>query len=337
MAIDPDAERQIVIAAGRGRRAARPRARRPVAELSRSPPQGADPRRLGRHRRRARSAIRAITSTPASRSRSTCRRRSRRSRRPRTSRSTVVFEDDEIIVIDKPRGPGGASRRRQLDRHAGQRADRPLRRQPVRHRRGAAARHRAPARQGHDRPDGGGQDRPRPPARSPRSSPTTAAPARCSAAIWPSSGARRTAPRAPSTSRSTATRRPATKWRCAQGGREAITHWEVLERYPRRRTRGRRACSPAGWRPAAPTRFASTWRTIGHPLLGDDVYGPGFKTKAARLPAEAQAALAGPWTTGPACLSIGYRTPHERRILEFRSELPADLGRLHHALGATQA
>ena len=49
----------------------------------------------------------------------------------------IVYEDDELIVIDKPSGAGRASGRRQLDRHPGQCADRPLRREPVGHRRGA--------------------------------------------------------------------------------------------------------------------------------------------------------------------------------------------------------
>ena len=31
--------------------------------------------------------------------------------------------------------------------------------------------------------------------------------------------------------------------------------------------------------------------SIGHPLMGDDVYGPGFRTKSALLPQPAQAAL----------------------------------------------
>ena len=53
-----------------------------------------------------------------------------------------------------PSGPGLASG------HAGQRADPPLRRQPVGDRRRAAAGHRAPDRQGHVRPAGRGQDRP---------------------------------------------------------------------------------------------------------------------------------------------------------------------------------
>ena len=71
------------------------------------------------------------------------------------------------------------------------------------------------------------------------------------------------------------------------GGREAITHWERLETYPG--TDGKPVASLLSCR-------LETGRThqirvhlahIGHPLLGDDVYGPGFKTKAALLPAEA--------------------------------------------------
>jgi 23S rRNA-/tRNA-specific pseudouridylate synthase len=63
----------------------------------------------------------------------------------------VVYEDTEIIVIDKAGRPGGASSRRPCHRHAGERADRSLRRQPVGHRRRDAARHRASPRQGHHR------------------------------------------------------------------------------------------------------------------------------------------------------------------------------------------
>ena len=125
----------------------------------------------------------------------------------------------------------------------------------------------------------------------PPSSPTMAAPARCGAAIWRSSGACRTGRRAPSTSRSTATRTPATGWRCAQGGREAITHWEVLERYSGHGRRSRwRACSTAGWKPAAPTRSGSI-SPIGHPLLGDDTTAPASRPRRTGSPPDAQAAL----------------------------------------------
>ena len=52
---------------------------------------------------------------------------------------------------------------------------------------------------------------------------------------------------------------------------------------------------------------------IGHPILGDATYGTGFRTKASLLAPEARAALAGPWQTGLACLFTGHRTPRYRR------------------------
>jgi 23S rRNA pseudouridine1911/1915/1917 synthase len=119
-----------------------------------------------------------------------------------------------------------------------------------------------------------------------------------------------------------------------EGGREAITHWEVLERYPG--TDGSPAASLLACR-------LETGRThqirvhlaaIGHPLLGDDVYGPGFKTKAARLPPGAQAALAGIGRQALHAYLLGIRHPSQGKNLEFRSELPDDLARLRHSLGA---
>ena len=52
---------------------------------------------------------------------------------------------------------------------------------------------------------------------------------------------------------------------------------------------------------------------IGHPILGDATYGTGFKTKASRLSAEARDRPGGSWQTGPACLSAGHRTPRQRK------------------------
>ena len=91
------------------------------------------------------------------------------------------------------------------------------------------------------------------------------------------------------------------------GGRAAITHWQVLERFAGRTATAKPVASLIACR-------LETGRThqirvhlahVGHPLLGDAVYGPGFKTKAARLPAGGAAGPGGPWQTGPACLSTG--------------------------------
>ena len=197
-----------------------------------------------------------------------------------------------------------------------------------------AAGHRAPARQGHHRPDGGGQDRPRAPgARRAvrRSRPHRAAGARLSGLrlgrAGPAEGHHRRADRPASAS-------AATRWRCAQGGREAITHWQVLERFAG--TDGKPVASLIECR-------LETGRThqirvhlahIGHPLLGDATYGTGFKTKATPAAAGGPGRAGGSWTTGPACLSAGFEHPKSGQTLEFRSELPADLARLRHSLSA---
>jgi 23S rRNA pseudouridine1911/1915/1917 synthase len=71
---------------------------------------------------------------------------------------------------------------------------------------------------------------------------------------------------------------------------------------------------------------------LGHPLLGDDLYGPGFKTKAVHLAAEAQEALAGLGRQALHAYLLAIEHPATGESLEFRSELPGDLARLRHEL-----
>jgi 23S rRNA pseudouridine1911/1915/1917 synthase len=127
-----------------------------------------------------------------------------------------------------------------------------------------------------------------------------------------------------------------------EGGREALTHWEVLERYGGAKVDASRSARRNG-APVASLLACrlETGRThqirvhlasIGTPILGDGVYGPGFRTKAALLPDSAQAALRtlGRQALHAHILVIEHPSTHE--ILRFRSELPADLARLHDML-----
>src|SRR5581483_3317876 len=118
------------------------------------------------------------------------------------------------------------------------------------------------------------------------------------------------------------------------GGREAVTHWEVLERY--RGSDGKPVASLLACR-------LETGRThqirvhlaaIGHPLLGDDVYGPGFRTKAALLSPTARAALAALGRQALHAYLLAVEHPLLGDSREFLSELPGDLVRLRHSLGA---
>ena len=118
------------------------------------------------------------------------------------------------------------------------------------------------------------------------------------------------------------------------GGRPAVTHWQVLERYP----------GPDG-KPLASLIACrlTTGRThqirvhlahVGHPLLGDAAYGTGFKTMASRLSEPAQQALADLGRQALHAYLLAIAHPKRGEVLEFRSELPADLARLRHALAA---
>jgi 23S rRNA pseudouridine1911/1915/1917 synthase len=141
------------------------------------------------------------------------------------------------------------------------------------------------------------------------------------------------------------------------GGREAITQWEVLEHYPTalRLPRMPPACPPrhgseaALRRPGSAPTVASlldcrlkTGRThqirvhlaaIGHPLLGDATYGPGFRTKMALLSEAARDALETLSRHALHAYLLAIEHPRSGREMVFRSSLPPDLERLCRALG----
>jgi len=116
-------------------------------------------------------------------------------------------------------------------------------------------------------------------------------------------------------------------------GREAVTHWEVRERY-----------SGLAGEPVASLLACTldTGRTrqirvhlaaIDHPIMGDSIYGPGFKTKAALLHKAAQAAVTALGRQALHAYLLGLDHPRTGAHLLFRSDLPADLASLHKALG----
>jgi 23S rRNA pseudouridine1911/1915/1917 synthase len=121
------------------------------------------------------------------------------------------------------------------------------------------------------------------------------------------------------------------------GGRSAVTHWEVLEHY-----RGRDG-TPVASLIACRLETGRTHQirvhlaSIGHPLLGDETYGSGFKTKANQLSSEAKAALGALGRQALHAYLLVVEHPSQGTNLEFRSELPDDFLRLRHSLGAQGA
>jgi 23S rRNA pseudouridine1911/1915/1917 synthase len=134
------------------------------------------------------------------------------------------------------------------------------------------------------------------------------------------------------------------------GGREAVTRWQVLERYAgvAEKPSGKTAKGGKSGAAAASLLLCrlETGRThqirvhlasIGHPLMGDQTYGAGFRTKTALLPEESQAALASLGRQALHSHILGVKHPSSGKFIEFRSELPPDLARLHDALAGRRA
>ena len=116
------------------------------------------------------------------------------------------------------------------------------------------------------------------------------------------------------------------------GGRTAITHWEVLERYAGADQKGVASLVECRLETGRTHQIRVHLAAIGHPLLGDSVYGPGFKTKASQLPERARDALAALDRQALHAHILRLEHPVTGELLHFRSELPADLAALRCAL-----
>lgn len=119
-----------------------------------------------------------------------------------------------------------------------------------------------------------------------------------------------------------------------EGGREAVTHWEVQQTF-----------AGADGKPVASLLACrlETGRThqirvhlahIGHPLLGDSVYGPHFKTKSSHLGPESRAALAALGRQALHAYLLVLEHPKTGEILHWESPFPEDLVHLKTKLEA---
>ncbi len=110
----------------------------------------------------------------------------------------------------------------------------------------------------------------------------------------------------------------------AKGGKEAVTHYKVLGVFgaPDEPVASRVKCTLETGR----THQIRVHMThIGHPLIGDPLYGTGFKTKAQLLPDDVRKVVEKLLRQALHACVLGFAHPRTQEIMHFESPLPGDI------------
>ncbi len=116
------------------------------------------------------------------------------------------------------------------------------------------------------------------------------------------------------------------------GAREAVTHYEVLESFGHPPVASLIRCQLETGRTH---QIRVHMAHLGHPLLGDKVYGAGFRTSARKLSGDAQEALDALNRQALHAVTLGFEHPRTAKALRFEADLPEDFAGLLTALRLT--
>ena len=117
----------------------------------------------------------------------------------------------------------------------------------------------------------------------------------------------------------------------AERGRAAITHWTTLERF------GGASLLECRLETGRTHQIRVHMTDAGHPLIGDPVYGAGYRTKVAHLGPEAAAVAGGFPRQALHAATLGFAHPATGAVMTFTSPPPDDMAGLLCALRETRS
>jgi 23S rRNA pseudouridine1911/1915/1917 synthase len=110
-------------------------------------------------------------------------------------------------------------------------------------------------------------------------------------------------------------------------GRHAVTHWRLIESFS-----GEVSLVACRLETGRTHQIRVHMAHMGHPVLGDPIYAAGFKSKTARLPPAAQACLGLLARQALHAAVLGFPHPVTGIEMRFESPLPGELRSLRNTL-----
>ncbi len=124
----------------------------------------------------------------------------------------------------------------------------------------------------------------------------------------------------------------AQKFAVRSNGKFAITHYRTIERYIGAEDAVQASLVECRLETGRTHQIRVHMAHIGHPLIGDSLYGAGFRTKIAHLPSKAAALAEKISRQALHARALGFDHPKTGEHFEFTSEFPTDLAELRDAL-----
>ncbi|MCH9808609.1 MAG: RluA family pseudouridine synthase [Alphaproteobacteria bacterium] len=120
-------------------------------------------------------------------------------------------------------------------------------------------------------------------------------------------------------------------------GRQARTHYNLVDAYDGSDVKGVASLMRMELETGRTHQIRVHLAHIRHPVMGDPVYGTGFKASARLLGAEARWALGSLRRQALHAAELGFEHPASGEPLRFEAQMPADMQRLVDALGTAKS